>query len=178
MPAASYPHGTGRIVHPTLGAFDYEAAPDEWTNIDGDVVVLPTFSATKTLQGAATSLWNGDIRSVICEERWLSLGGLAMPVGQLRAILACAMNPVDPAVAYMQWYPTYTTSIGYQAILLDVVIGSAGRPGVSALSGFNSQSLVLNDLVNALDENGNVYGWVDKPVTLYWKMVSRIAVNG
>lgn len=178
MPAVSNPQGSnqGRIVHPTLGTFDYEYAPDEWTNIDGDLIIMPTFASTKSLQGASNSLFQGNVRDVMCEERWKSLGGLAMPVSQLRTLLACAMNPIDPSVGYMQWFPNYTTGIGYNVLLLDVVVGSAGSPVMAALSGFKSQAMVLNDVVNAYggDDPNTPYGWILDPVTVFWKMISKV----
>jgi hypothetical protein len=176
MPAVSYPNGQGKIVHPTLGAFDYEYPPDEWTNMDGDVMIAPTYASTKSLQGSSSKLWSGDIRDITCEERWLSLGGLAMPITQLRLLLACFMNPVDPSIGYMQWYPSYSNAIGYNVQMIDVVTGNAGSPVMAAMAGFKSQGIALNDLINSLDGDGNPFGWTDKPVSVFWKMVSKVQV--
>lgn len=175
MPSVNYPNGKGRIVHPTLGAFEYQYPPDEWTNLDGDVLVLPTFAVNKTLQGASTAYWKGNIRDVLVEERWTSLGGMAMPVGQLRTLLACAANPVDPAVGTMQLFPNYTTDIGYNVLLLDIVFGSAGSPGKASLGGFKNQAMVFNAIINAIATDGN--GWMDKPITVFWKILSKVVVG-
>jgi hypothetical protein len=171
--SVAYPIGKGRIVHPVLGVFDYEYAPDEWTNLDGDAIYFPTWAATKSLAGASSSLWAGNIRDVTVEERWTALGGLGMPIGQLRTLIACMMNPVDPSVGYMQLYPNYTTDIGYNVLLLDVITGSAGSAGMPSLSGFKNQGMVFNVITQGTGTDGN--GWVDRAVSVFWKLVSRVS---
>src|ERR1700729_161501 len=80
FPSVGYPNGLGRLVHPTLGAYDYSTKPDKWVNIDGDVIVAPVWASTKTLGGAANSLWPGNIANVVCEESWGdNQNGLVMP---------------------------------------------------------------------------------------------------
>ena len=140
--------------------------------MDGDALIMPTIASSKTLQGASSSLWQGNIRDVVCEERWGIFSDLSMPVSQLRMILACAMNPVDPSVAYMQWYPTYNTDLGFNVLLLDVVVGSAKQPIMANLSGFKSQGIEFDDLINASSSDGSG-GWVDQPVSIFWRLVSK-----
>jgi hypothetical protein len=41
LPAVGAPNGRGRLVHPSLGTYDYVRGPDEWTNIDGDAIIAP-----------------------------------------------------------------------------------------------------------------------------------------
>jgi hypothetical protein len=168
FPSVSYPNGNGRLVHPTLGAYDYEQKPLQWLNLDGDVLIAPTWAGTKTLGGAAVSLWKGNLADVVCEERWTGAGGLAMPVAQLRALLAFFTNPVDPAVAYVQWFPNYTSPAGFNVILADLLAGSVGPSSVAKLTGLGRLAVALDDAVNY------GAGFVRVPVTLYLKLVSRI----
>jgi hypothetical protein len=174
LPSAAYPTGEGRIVHPTLGTFDYLYAPDEWSNLDGDVLVFPVWAVTKSLQGSSSAMWPGSLRDVTVEERWTALGGLSMPMAQLRTLLACAMNPVDPAVATMQLFPNYTTDIGYNVLLLDIVFGSGGNPGMANMSGFKNMAAVFNAINSGVATDGN--SWMDKPVTVFWKILSKVVV--
>jgi hypothetical protein len=174
LPPVSYPQGNGRIIHPVLGAFDYQCKPDEWLNIDGDAVIAPTWASTKTLKGAAHSLWLGDIRDVVCEERWLGKDGLAMPASQMRMLLAIWIIPVDPTIGYVQWYPNYTTNIGYNVLPVDLVVGSAGRSSMARMAGVGYQVIVLDDVVNTKDIDGGLDGWITQPVTFFLKLVGRI----
>lgn len=158
----SYPveSGHGRIVHPTLGAFDYETKPDEWVNVDADAIIAPVWSSTRTLTSAANVLWKGNIRDVIVEERWKALGGLAMPITQLRMLLAIWTTPVDPDVGYVHWYPNYITQVGFKVI--PMMLASGG------------QGITFDDVVNYKDEYGDPIGWMTNPVTLTLKMVERL----
>jgi len=176
LPSVAYPNGKGRLVHPVLGTYDYEYAPDEWLNIDGDVIVTPTWASTKTLSGQAHALWLGNIADVVCEERWLATGGMAMPVTQFRQLLAIMMTPVDPGVGYVQWFPNYTSNISFNVIPIDLVIGTAGSSQLARLSGSGYAVMVLDDVVNYLNNDGTLDGWVVKPATMFLKIVSR--VNG
>ena len=174
LPSVSFPNGLGRLIHPTLGAYDYQYKPDQWVNIDGDVIIAPTWSGTKTLGGAAHALYLGNIADVVCEERWLSAGGLAMPIAMLRMLMAIWLTPVDPAVGYVQWYPSYTTNLGYNVIPADLVVGSAGGSQLARLSGIGTQVISLDDVIHAVKADCSPNGWVTTPVTLFLKIVSQI----
>lgn len=174
LPSVAFPNGTGRIVHPLLGSFTYQYKPDEWVNLDGDILIAPTWAATKTMKGAAHSLWLGDIADITVEERWLAPEGLCMPISQLRMLLNIWTTPVDPATGYVEWYPTYANNIGYYVIPLDLVVGSAGGSNMGKMQGFGSQAIVLDDLVNALNPDCSNNGWVTQPVTFFLKLVSKI----
>lgn len=160
LPAWPLESGRGRIVHPTLGAYDYEVKPDEWVNIHGDVFVPPVWASTRTLTGAANVLWNGNLRDVVIEERWKSLGGLAMPIGQLRMLALIWTTPIDPVVGYVLWYPNYTSPLGFQVLPVGLAVGG-------------QSNIVLNDVTNYKDASGNPDGWVTDPVTFTMKIAGR-----
>jgi hypothetical protein len=134
LPIAEAGEGSGRLIHPSLGTYDYPQGPDEWTNMDGDAVIAPVWSSTLTLAGAANTLWQGTLQDVVIEERWLGRGGLSMPIDQLRMLLSMWMNPPDPASGYVQWAPGYANSHTYKVILLNILV--AGQPG-STLTSLN-----------------------------------------
>lgn len=127
LPLAPAPSGRGRLVHPTLGTLDYDYAPSNWTDIDGDVIVRPVWATSKTLQGSATTLWQGDVRDVVCIERWdQDAGELRMPIDMLRSLIAFYMNPVNPADGYVAWHPTYTTDLAFKVALVNLTCGGQG----------------------------------------------------
>lgn len=127
LPPASSTTGKGRLVHPTLGTLDYDNAPTRWRNIDGDIIAAPTWASTKTLQGAANTLWPGAIRDVDCLEAWDSdAGGIKMRMSMLRGLILFFQNPPDPAVGAVQWYPSYTTDLAYTVALVDLTVGGQG----------------------------------------------------
>lgn len=159
-PAWPLESGYGRLIHPVLGAFDYEVKPDEWMNIDGDAIIAPVWASTKTLTGSANVLWNGSIRDVIVEERWKALGGLAMPASQLRMLLMMWTNPVDPVEGYVQWYPSYISPLGYNVLPVGLQVGGSG--------------ITFDDVVNYKDADGNPDGWITNPVTFMMKLVGRL----
>lgn len=152
--------GRGRLVHPILGAFDYEVKPDQWVNIDADAIIPPIWSSTRTLTSAANVLWEGNIRDVVVEERWRAMGGLAMTISQFRMLLAIWTTPVDPDVGYVHWHPNYITQVAFK--VLPVMLSAGG------------QGVVLDDIVNYLDQDGENIGWVTDPVTLQMKLVERL----
>jgi len=160
FPAFPEESGRGRIVHPILGAFDYEVKPDEWVNIDADAVIPPVWSSSRTLTSAANVLWLGNIRDVVVEERWKALGGLAMPITQLRMLMAIWTMPIDPDVGYVHWHPNYITSVAFK--VLPVMLSAGG------------QGLTFDDIVNYKDEFGDPIGWMTNPVTFQLKLVERI----
>jgi hypothetical protein len=159
LPAWPIQQGRGRIVHPLLGAYDYEAKPDEWVNIDADVIIPPVWASTRTMTGAINVLWKGNIRDVVVEERWTSIGGLAMPIAQIRMLYMIWQNPLDPATGYVQWYPNYISPYGYYVIPVNLTVGGTG--------------LAFDDVGNYLDANGPD-GWVQKQVAFTLKIVDRI----
>lgn len=160
LPAWPVQQGRGRLVHPQLGAFDYETKPDEWVNIDADIIIPPVWASSRTMVGAANVLWPGHIRDVVVEERWKALGGLAMPIGMLRMLYMIWQNPVDPVVGYVEWWPNYVCPLGFK--VLPVGLSAGGSSG-----------LVFDDVVNYLDDRGPD-GWMTNPVTLTLKLVERI----
>jgi hypothetical protein len=159
-PAFPVESGHGRIIHPILGAFDYEVKPDEWVNIDADAIIAPVWSSTRTLTSASNVLWQGNLRDVTIEERWKALGGLSMPITQLRMLLAIWTTPVDPDVGYVQWFPNYITNVGFK--VLPVMLAAGG------------QGVTFDDIVNYKDEDGEPIGWMTNPVTFTLKLVGRL----
>lgn len=151
LPAASGATGRGRLVHPTLGSIDYEKAPDAWSGIDSDVLMPPVWASTKTLSGAANTLWRGHLRDAVATERWLG-DDLSMSIEQLRLLLAVWQNPVDPAAGYLQWWPNYTTTLGYQVMMTDVSVAGQG---------------VTLDYITR-------QGWVAAPVTISYRIAGRL----
>lgn len=165
LPIEVYPsfptgYGHGRIIHPTLGAFDYEVKPDEWVNIDADAIIAPIWASTRTMTSAANVLWEGNLRDVTVEERWKALGGLAMPMTQLRMLLAIWTTPMDPDVGYVQWYPTYITNVAFKVLPVALTAGGQG--------------ITFDDVANYLDDDGEPIGWMTNPVTLTMKLVERL----
>jgi hypothetical protein len=160
LPSFPNESGYGRIVHPTLGPFDYEVKPDEWVNIDADAVIPPVWSSSRTLTSAANVLWAGHIRDVVVEERWKALGGLAMPITQFRMLLAIWTTPIDPDVGYVQWFPNYISGFGFSVLPLMLSMGGS--------------QVVFDDVVNYKDEYGEPIGWVTNPVTFVLKLVERL----
>lgn len=127
LPPPAEATGKGRLVHPTLGTLDYSYAPNSWTNVDGDVIAAPVWASTKTLQGASSTLWRADIRDVECRERWnTEAGGLKMPIEMVRTLILFFTNPPDPASSAVEWYPTYTSSLGFKVALVDLNVGGQG----------------------------------------------------
>ena len=121
LPVIASGQGRGRLVHPTLGTYDYLFMPDSWVNIDGDVIIAPVWSSSTTLDGAANTLWQGHIRDVEVEEHWT----FAVTLPHLRSIMSFWQNPPDPDDGYVAWYPTYANDLGYHVLLLSVTVGGS-----------------------------------------------------
>lgn len=117
--------GKGRLIHPTLGTYDYMHAPDKWSGFESDVVVAPVWASTRTLGGAANVLWAGNLRDAEIEESW-EAGDLGGKIDHLRALLTLYQNPVDPADGFVEWYPQYANALGYRVLLLEVNVGGRG----------------------------------------------------
>lgn len=132
LPVASPGEGRGRLVHPTLGTYDYAYAPDEWEGIDQDALIAPVWAHARTLDGAANTLWPGHLKDVECAERWTS--EISMPMDMLRMLLSMWMNPPAPT-SYVQWFPSYTSSLGFKVALLGVTSGG----GVLTLDAISRQ---------------------------------------
>lgn len=124
LPAPGAGAGKGRLVHPTLGTYDYPYAPDEWSNMDGDAIIAPIWASTKTLDGSANTLFAGSLRDVVVEERWT--GDLSAPMAMVRMLAAFWQNPPDPATDYVRWYPSYANSLGFKVIILDLQVDGQG----------------------------------------------------
>ena len=153
QPAIGTGTGRGRLVHPALGVFDYLAGPDQWQNVDGDAIIAPIWSTQKTLLGAANTLFVGDLRDVIVEERWVQ--SIAMPLDMARMLIAIWQNPPDPADGYVQWWPSYANELGFNVVILSLSV--AGNDGVT---------------MSPLVKNGA--GWVRGPVTLRMRIAGRV----
>lgn len=149
--AAAPGEGKGRLIHPTLGTYDYLHAPDRWSGFDADVIVAPVWANTRTLGGAANVLWQGNIRDADVEEVW-EAGDLGGSLDHLRALLTFWQNPVDPADGYVEWFPQYTNALGYRVLLLEVAVGGRG---------------VTLDYVSR-------NGWVRGAISLRMRIVERI----
>ncbi len=162
LPPAPSSLGKGRLIHPTLGTLDYEYPPTAWTNLDTDVIAQPIWASSKTLLGSSNALWAGDIRDITCTEQWTSeRGQLRMPIGQFRTLLAMVLNPPDPDVDVVEWYPSYANALGYRVALTTL---SVGGQGVS-----------LNWLSRADDYLEDAIGWIaDNDVVLAIKIIGRV----
>lgn len=124
LPVPGVGTGRGRLVHPTLGAYDYPHVPDEWSNMDGDAIIAPIWGSAKTLNGAANTLFAGALRDVVVEERWN--GELSLSLAMLRMLASFWMSPPDPAVDYVEWYPSYTNALGFKVIILEIDVNGQG----------------------------------------------------
>ena len=144
--------GTGRLVHPTLGTYDYVMAPPEWGNMDTDAIIPPIWASTKTLTGGANTLWSGYMKDVEVYERWT--GKVAMKAPQFRMFLDFWMNPPSPP-SYVEWYPSYMNGNGYQVIIVDVACGGA--------KGVNLDYLIFQ-----------VDGFIKGPVVLKMRLVGYV----
>lgn len=123
---AEAPNGTGRLVHPTLGTYDYDLAPTKWRNIDSDIVVAPKWGVTEVLTGQKFTLWQGYDRDTRVAEIWEPTGNAkaSMRNEQMRMLLDLFMNPPTPP-SFIEWYPNYTTSSGYKVIITGFTVGGS-----------------------------------------------------
>jgi hypothetical protein len=113
--------GRGRLVHPTLGAYDYSHTPDETVDLDGDVLFAPAWAHAATLGGGVDAVWSGHIRDALVVERWAQ-GDVGCPIAHLRMLLAmrAELAPVDAPVL---WAPNYATARTYKVAIVDVRAG-------------------------------------------------------
>lgn len=119
LPALAGGTGRGRLIHPTLGTYDYEHQPDHWTNIDSDLIVAPIWSGEKTLLGASNTLMTGHIRDVTVTEKWT----FAVKISHVRSLLMFWQNPPDPDNGFVQWWPSYTSTNGFKVAMVALEIG-------------------------------------------------------
>lgn len=124
LPVPASSTGRGRLVHPSLGSYDYYRPPDEWEGVRGDLIIPAIWASTKTLLGAANTLFVGDVRDVIVEERWTQ--SLVGPTSFADMLIAMWTNPPDPSVAYVQWYPNYASTFGFNVVMLNLTLGGRG----------------------------------------------------
>jgi len=150
IPNAVSGEGRGRLIHPTLGTFDYDYLPEQWINMDGEAIIVPDWQNTKTLSSGQNTLWAGNIKDVECKEIWTAPGGLAMSMSQLRVLISFFQNPPDPTVDYIQWWPSYVTANGFDVVIKDMQVG--GQRG-----------FMFTDI--------SLQGWIDLPVTMVYQIV-------
>jgi hypothetical protein len=124
LPVPGAGTGKGRLVHPTLGSYDYPHAPNAWGGMDGDAIIAPIWASAKTLDGAANTLFAGNIRDSEVYETWS--GELAMPLAMVRMLASFWQAPPDPAVDYIKWYPSYSNALGFKVILLALDVNGQG----------------------------------------------------
>ena len=125
--APTYPGGKGRLVHPVLGTLDYDIAPDEWDNLDTNILYPPVWQHVKTLSGGASTLWSGHYTDVEVKERWL--GKVAVRADQFRTMVMFWRNPPLPSAAPIIWSPNYATALSFYVIMDKVSTG--GSSGVT-----------------------------------------------
>jgi len=140
--------GRGRLIHPTLGTFDYPYMPEQWVNMDGDAIIAPKWQTSETLSSGQATLWGGNVRDVECVETWTAPGGLSMPMTMLRMFMSFFQNPVDPTVDYLQWWPSYTTTLGFDVVMKSLTVGGS--------------DILLTDVT--------LQGWCDKPVSMVYQL--------
>lgn len=145
--------GNGRLVHPTLGTFDYLYMPEQWTNMDGSAIIFPNWQSSKTLGAGQNTLWGGVLKDTECTETWTAPGGLAMPMDMLRLLLDFFQNPPDPTVDYVQWYPSYITTLGFDVVIKNLQVG--GR------------AITFTDI--------SLQGWIDQPVSITYQLIQAAA---
>lgn len=156
LPLAGIGEGTGRLIHPDIGTYDYPYAPDEWLNFDSDIIIPPVWGGAKTLDGAANMLFAGHIRDVEVEEHWTSeIGG---PLTFMRVLLAMWQNPPDPDDGYVQWYPSYANEFGYNVLILSVKLGG--------------QDVTMNYVTRQTDSVGD--RWVEGTIVIRMRIIEKL----
>lgn len=120
------PGGKGRLIHPSLGTYDYEIAPDEWTNLDTDILVPPVWQHERTLKGGTSTRWSGYLRDVEVVERWLNRYVMLGP--QFRMLVDMWRNPPTPP-SYVIWCPNYITALQYKVEIVSISTG--GSQGIT-----------------------------------------------
>ena len=98
--------------------------------------------------GGADTLWDGNLRDVVVSEVWSQS---IVPIDHVRALLSYWTQPPNPDSGYVEWWPSYTTTLGF-----NVVIESVSGP----------QGALLLDHVSR-------QGYARGPVTMSLRIVSR-----
>lgn len=128
-PVGATATGRGRLVHPTLGVYDYANTPDETVNIDGDLWFPPIWAHSTTLGGGVDVLWPGFARDVVVVERWKQ-GDVGCPIEHLRALWALYANPPNPqAGSFVVWSPNYASAKSWRVAL--VKLSAGGDEGIT-----------------------------------------------
>jgi hypothetical protein len=123
LPSGSGVYPGGRLVHPSLGTYDYPATPTETVNVLGGVIVPPIWSHAMTLGGGIDTLWPGFKRDARVIERWIH-GASGGPIAHLIALLNFWQNPPDPTTpSYVVWSPSYATTASYNVAIVAVRSG-------------------------------------------------------
>lgn len=113
--------GRGRLVHPTLGVYDYANTPTETVNVDGDVCFGPIWSHEQTIGGGVDTQWPGYMRDVVVVERWAQ-GDVGSLLSHLRQLWAFFANP-PASGAYVLWSPNYANANTYRVAIVAVTAG-------------------------------------------------------
>lgn len=144
-------HG-GRLVHPTLGTYDYSTSPDELVNIDGGPLYGPIWSHSATLGGGVDTVWEGSLRDTRVLERWGTIGDVGGPIALARMLWQFYANPPTPP-SYVIWAPTYATASTWNVAIVGVRVGA--------------ESYTLNQVLLAR-------GYVPAPIELEMRVISAI----
>lgn len=124
QPAAVVGTARGRLIHPTLGTYDYLNTPTDTVNVDAGVLYGPIWTHTPTLGGAVDAVWAAKLKDARVVERWAN-GDTGGPIAHLRALWSFYANPPDPASAWVLWYPNYCTAQGYKVAMVAVRAGGS-----------------------------------------------------
>jgi hypothetical protein len=114
--------GKGRLIHPTVGTYDYLVRPTHTVNFDGEVAYPPVWRHTMTLGGGVDALWPGFIRDVEVIEHWAT-GEVGCPIDHLRMLWTLFANPPAVGVVPVIWVPNYASSAEFDVAIVDVTAG-------------------------------------------------------
>lgn len=143
--------GRGRLVHPTLGTYDYANTPDETVNVEVVASMPPLWLHSQTISGAVETRWLGVLQGMRVVERWLNgdVGALLTHLNQLWTFYA---NPPNPdAASYVTWAPNYAHSAVYNVVIVGLRCGGT--------------EYTLNQRLKG-------YGYAPQPVELEMSIVS------
>ena len=149
--AVGYPGGKGRLYPPVYGTYDYDIAPDEWDNLDLDVLYPPIWSHTQTLTSVVSTRWAGTIKDVVVRERWINR--VVFKSAQFRMFIDMWMNP--PSAGNIVWSPTYVTNTQFNVEMVSIDAGGS--------NGLTQDYLLL--------QGG---GFIKGPFTIEYKVISKV----
>lgn len=160
MPAVGYgTGGLGRLVHPTLGTYDYQWQPDQRVNVHGDVIYTPEWLHSKTLGASALTLASGKVQDPIVIERW-NFGDGMVPLALVVALLLFVQNPTDvDAGSYITWSPNYANSRTWRVAVVGLRVGG---------------EQVTIDSWLATQNDGTVNGYTVGPCELALRIISEV----